>query len=223
MYFDRRFNRMQVRLLVGGLLASAVAIVMFAASLAPLEPKVNVLGLGLSNPKAAFGPILSGLEQTHLDLETNMTATVTSTLDLTGTNKIAEAITQYFSGTLTATLAVSDVIGLHDQGWGFGEIFKLCLLAQESGKTPDQIKALRDSGMGWGEIANSLDLSPGNKGKNLGAAVSGRDITETQTTNSRNNENPQTTNNDNSHGNPHGGQPGKSEGSPPGKGKGKGK
>lgn len=212
---------MQVKLLVGGLLASAVAIVMFVASLASLNTDVNVYGLALSNPKAAFNPVLTTLLGTEPEPETNMTGTVTSTLDLTGTNKIAEAITNYFSGTLTTTLAISDVIGLHDQGWGFGEIFNLYLLARESGLTPDQIKALRDSGMGWGQIANSLDLSPGKKGNNLGAAVSGRGITKTQTTNPMNNNSAPSSNNDNGHGNPHGGPPGKSESGPPGKGKGK--
>jgi hypothetical protein len=212
---------MQVKLLVGGLLASVVAIVMFVVSLASLSTDVNVYGLALSNPPAVFSPVLAIPSQPGSDVETNMTGTVTSTLDLTSTNKIAEAITQYFSGTLTTTLAISDVIGLHDQGWGYGEIFNLFLLARESGLTPDQIKALRDGGMGWGEIAHSLDLSPGHKGNNLGAAVSGRGITQTQTTISTINSNPPTTNNDNGHGNPHGGPQGKSESGPPGKGKGK--
>jgi hypothetical protein len=207
---------LQLKLLIGGLLASAVAIVVLVGSLAGLSTDVNVLHLALSNPKDALNSTLSSLSGTGLELETNMTGTVTSTLNLTGTNKVTEAITKYFSGTLTTTVTVSDVVGLHNDGWGFGEIFKLYLLAQESGNSVDQIKALRDSGMGWGEIAKSLDLSPGNKGKNLGAAVSGRGITETLTTNS--------VNDNNSHGNPHGEPPGKSGGGPPpGKGNGKGK
>ncbi|HEX7593686.1 MAG TPA: hypothetical protein VF429_05900 [Anaerolineae bacterium] len=207
---------LQLKLLIGGLLASAVAIVVLVGSLASLSTDVNVLHLALSNPKDAFNSTLSSLSGTGLELETDMTGTVTSTLNLTGTNKVTEAITKYFSGTLTTTVTVSDVVGLRNDGWGFGEIFKLYLLAQESGKSVDQIKALRDSGMGWGEIAKSLDLSPGNKGKNLGAAVSGRGITETLTTNPAND--------NNSHGNPHGEPPGKSGGGPPpGKGNGKGK
>ncbi len=206
---------MRLKLLVAGLLASAVAIVMFVASLASFSTDVNVLNLALSNPKDAFSPTLSTFSGTDMGLGTTVTSTVTSTLNLTDTNKIAEAITKFFSGTVTTTLTVSDVVGLHNQGWGFGEILKLYGLAKESGRTPDQIKALRDSGMGWGEIAKSLDLSPGNKGDNLGAAVSGRGITETQTTNSKSD--------DNSHGKPNGGPPGKSESGPPGKGNGKGK
>lgn len=213
---------MKVKLLVGGLLASAVATIMFVGSLAAMSADVNVLNLALSNPKDSFSPSLSALVGSDLEAESNMTGTVTGTLTLTGTNKIAEAITKYFSGTLTTTVTVSDVLGLHNDGWGFGEIFKLYLLAQESGKTPDEIKALRDSGMGWGVIAKSLDLSPGNGGKNLGAAVSGRGvISGTQTTSSPNNDN----GNGNSHGNPHGGPPGNSGGGgpPSGKGNGKGK
>ncbi len=208
---------MRPKLLVAALFASAVGVVMFVASLASFSTDVNVLNLALSNPKDAFSPTLSTLSGTDMGLETTMTSTVTSTLNLTDTNKVAEAITKFFSGTVTTTLTVSDVVGLHNQGWGYGEIFKLYALAQESGMTPDQIKALRDGGMGWGEIAKLLDLSPGNKGNNLGAAVSGRGITETLTTNSKSD--------DNSHGNPHDVPPRKSGGGgpPPGKGNGKGK
>ena len=207
---------MRLKLIFGGLVASAVAIVMFVTSLAALSTDVNVLNLALSNPEGAPNATLPRLSGNGWGLGTNVTSTITSTLNLTGTDKIAEAITQYFSGTLTTTVTVSDVVELHNSGWGFGEIFKLYLLAQESGKTVDQIKALRDSGMGWGEIAKSLDLSPGNKGKNLGAAVSGHGTGETQTTNSKRD--------DNSQGNPHGDPPGKSGGGPPpGKGNGKGK
>jgi len=227
----------KVKLLVGGLLASAVAMLMFVGSLAALSTNVNVLDLALTNPQNASGPTLGGL-----GVVSSVTDTVTDTLGVTGTNKIAEAIVNYFSGTLTftstvmtetvtTTVGISDVLALRDEGWGFGEIFKLYLLAAESGMTPDQIKAMRDSGMGWGQIAMDLSLSPGNKGKNLGAAVSGRGtFSDTQTVTQTQNMNSPT--NGNSHGNPHGGPPGKSGdngpsgnsgggGPPSGKGKGK--
>ena len=219
---------MQVKLLVGGLVASAVAILMFVGSLAALRTDVKVLNLALTNPKNTFSPAPSKLG--NLDVETDMTGTVTETLDLTGTNKIAEAIVTYFSGTLTftstvmtttvtTTVGVSDVLALHNEGWGFGEIFKLYQLAVESGMTPDQIKAMRDSGLGWGQIAMDLNLAPGNKGKNLGAAVSGRGtISSTQTMTQTQNTN--STSNDNSQGNPHGGPPGNSGGGGPPSGKG---
>ncbi len=209
---------MKVKLLVGGLLASAVAVVMFVGSLAAMSTEVNVLNLALSKSQDQFSPSLSALVGSDLESGSNMTGTVTGTLTLTGTNKIAEAITNYFSGTLTTTVTVSDVLALHNEGWGFGEIFKLYLLAAESGKSPDEIKAMRDSGMGWGVIAMSLNLSPGNGGKNLGAAVSGRGVfSDTQTTTSGNGNG-----NGNSHGNPHGGPPGLSGGGGPPSGKGKG-
>ncbi len=52
-------------------------------------------------------------------------------------------------------------------------MYQLALL---SGKTPDEILALRESGLGWGVISKQLKLPPGNKGNNLGAAVSGRGV-----------------------------------------------
>ena len=212
------------KLFIAGLVASAVGLAMFAMTSASLDTNVNVLDLALRNPtsvltNAANLPVNSNDDLAMEDgVTSTVTGTITSTLTLTGTNKIIDAITKYFSGTLTNTVTVSDVVGLRDDGWGFGEIFKLYELAKESGKTPDEIKAMRDGGMGWGEIAKALDLSPGNKGNNLGAAVSGRGISGNPPTTSAGTQN-------NSHGNPHGDPPGKSGGGgpPPGRGNHKGK
>lgn len=246
-----------LKLLIAGLVASAIGLAMFALSFASLNTDVNVLALAAHNSggtlaHAANLPVNSSDELGLGDSVTGtITGTITNTLTLTGTNKIVEAITNYFSSTLTSTVSISAVVALRDDGWGFGEIFRLYELAKESGKTPDEIKAMRDSGMGWGEIAKALDQSPGNKGNNLGAAVSGRGISGTLTitpTNTQNNSrgNPQggppglggvvpgrgitgtlsTTSpstQNKSQGNPQGGPPGKSEGGPPGKSKNKGK
>jgi hypothetical protein len=211
---------MRIKLLIAGLAASAIGLATFALTFASLSTDVNVLHLALHNStstltNSATLPLnaIDDLEAGD-DVTGTITGTITSTLTLTGTNKIIDAITRYFSGTLTNTVTVSDVIALRDDGWGFGEIFRLYELAKESGKSPDEIKAMRDSGMGWGEIAKALNLSPGNKGNNLGAAVSGRGLSGNPSIASGQNNAP---------GNPHGGPPGKSESGPPGKGNGKGK
>ncbi len=210
-----------LKLFVAGLVASAVGMALFALTLVGLNTQVNVLDLALHNPSTLTNSAnlpLNSVDNLKLgeDVTGTITGTITSTLTVSGTNKIIDAITQYFSGTLTNTATISDIVGLRNDGWGYGEIFKLYELAAESGQSPDDIKAMRDSGMGWGQIAMALGQSPGNKGNNLGAAVSGRGVfTGTQTTASP------SMGNGNSHGNPHGDPPGKSGGGgpPPGKGK----
>lgn len=216
-----------LKLFVAGLVASAVGLALLALTFVGFNTQVNVLDLALHKPPSALTNSASLPLNSVDDLELEdgitgtITGTITSTLTLTGTNKIIDAITRYFSGTLTNTVTVSDVVGLRDDGWGYGEIFRLYQLASETGMTPDQIKAMRDSGMGWGQIAMALGVSPGNKGDNLGAAVSGRGLPAVQQP-----QNGDLTNQSNdSHGNPHGDPPGKSGGGgpPPGRGNHKGK
>jgi hypothetical protein len=167
------------KLLVAGLLAAVIGLAGFALSLAAVETDLNVLGLALNNNAAALSTIAAeNSTAPGLTLTSGATGTITSTVTLTGSQKIAVDIAQYFSGTVTAT----QVISLHNAGWGYGEIFKLYQLAQASGADPETIMGMRASGMGWGEIARALDQEPGNKGVNLGAAVSGRGITWTITT-----------------------------------------
>jgi hypothetical protein len=84
-----------------------------------------------------------------------------------GENKIALQIANTFS------VPVTSVVQLRNQNWGFGEIYRLYELSKLSGKTPDQIQALRDSGIGWGQIATKLGVKPGHGSDNLGSIVSG--------------------------------------------------
>ena len=168
------------KLLVVGLLAGIVAIAGFILSFASFESSSNVLGLDLNNADISLGGITAFAAQPHAVIPSAsglaFTDTVTSTLDVTNSQKIAIDIAKYFSGTVTVT----QVISLRNAGWGYGEIFKLYELAKESNKSPAVIMAMRAAGMGWGEIARSLDVAPGNKGANLGAAVSGRGAAGTQ-------------------------------------------
>jgi hypothetical protein len=47
------------------------------------------------------------------------------------------------------------------QGYGFGEIELAYLLAEEAGMSVEEVYALRDAGMGWGNIRKELGAAPG--------------------------------------------------------------
>ncbi|HEY3290147.1 MAG TPA: hypothetical protein VGK87_08485 [Anaerolineae bacterium] len=98
----------------------------------------------------------------------DFTDTIASTEPITNPNRPATAIGLKFG------VNVTDVVQLHNSGWGFGEIYQLYALAKMSNKTPAQIQAMRDSGMGWGQIVKALGLKHGNHGNNLGSTMSNR-------------------------------------------------
>jgi hypothetical protein len=87
-----------------------------------------------------------------------------------GAPRPALAIAAYF------TVPVTRVLSLHGAGWGYGEIFRLHQLSSASGRPISDVQALRDSGLGWGQIAKTLGVRPGNAGINLGAAISDRQV-----------------------------------------------
>ena len=106
---------------------------------------------------------------------------ITPTMGITKT--VAVAIAKFFSTvvfTPTYTVTVQSVLGLHASGVGYGEIAMCFFLAQATGSSPTEILALRqgdeEEKVGWGEIITSLDLTPGNRGRNLGGIRSGRGI-----------------------------------------------
>ena len=74
-----------------------------------------------------------------------VTSTVTTTVAFTGQQKIALAISKTFSVT------VASVMSVRDQGMGWGEVFKVFLLAKLTGKDVGVISALRKD-EGWGQI-----------------------------------------------------------------------
>lgn len=96
-----------------------------------------------------------------------MTATITSTLTVSGTsgNPVAIAISTHY------TVPVAQIDALHDSGWGYGNIVKLHEYALASGKSVSEVQALRESGMGWGQIAKTLNLPKGAKTANLGSIM----------------------------------------------------
>ncbi len=95
------------------------------------------------------------------------TATTTSTLSL-GNDKIAHAIADYFG------VGFDEVLDIHEQAHGWGQVFFVFALAKQTGESPDEIWAMFEAGQGWGQIVMGLGLKPGNKRNNLGAAVLGK-------------------------------------------------
>jgi len=94
--------------------------------------------------------------------------------DSAGNQKIAEAIAEEFETTPEAVLA------LHDEGIGFGAIFKLYLIARAKGITVDELLAQIEEdggGFAFGKLKKSLtdeELAIFEDGpKNLGELVSG--------------------------------------------------
>ena len=72
-------------------------------------------------------------------------------------------------------LTTQDVQNLRSQGLGYGEISILLALANRSGQTPSTIVQLRQSGMGWGQIAQKYDVKLGPVIKAVKAAEAGVD------------------------------------------------
>ncbi len=162
------------KLFLASFLALAIGLVGLSSISADFESEVGALS-------ASVGGLAGGTGAASLVPGAVLTDTLGSTQELTGPIKVITAITQFFSGTISGTLTISDVTTLHDSGWGFGEIVKMYYLCVATGKTPAEIEAMRASGMGWGEISKALGQSPGNKGKNLGAIMPGRGVSSTLT------------------------------------------
>ena len=95
------------------------------------------------------------------------TATITATTTITGETKIAEAIAKEFD------LSVDQVLKLHKEGWGFGEIVRLYEIAKASGKSAEEIMEMRKHA-GWGQIEQELNVKITGPNTNLGAIISGR-------------------------------------------------
>jgi hypothetical protein len=168
-------NMLRTKLLLLGLLTFGVSGIGVAAASSITSAPQQAVAASRSGEDTA---IVVTLETIRVMTGTP-TSTPTSTLPLTLTwpltdaHKVVVAISSYFS------VPVSNVVQLHDSGWGFGEIYKLYEYARLSGHTPEQIQAMRDAGMGWGNIAKALNIKPGNHGDNLGGIMSGRSITLT--------------------------------------------
>ncbi len=78
---------------------------------------------------------------------------ITSTQTLTGSLQIATAIAKFFNVSPTVVTA------LQNSGHGYGEIVKAFALARASGKSVDEIFALRAEEQGWGQLLHTLAVS----------------------------------------------------------------
>ena len=65
-------------------------------------------------------------------------------------------------------VSIEQVKALRQQGLGWGEISHAYALAKASGKSVDGVVAQFKSGQGWGEIAKQLGVSPSHSDDNLG-------------------------------------------------------
>src|SRR5512143_2375809 len=84
--------------------------------------------------------------------------TLTDTLPTT--HPVGIVIAVYFN------IPYTQVMSLHDEGFGFGTIARAYLTAAASNGvlTPEQVLALRQAGVGWGVIKKDYDVHPGGLG-----------------------------------------------------------
>jgi hypothetical protein len=141
-----------------------------------------------------------------VQVETDVTPTVTSTPSLTPTPTSTGTITPTVTSTVPATqqatcgsgnthpvasrmadefgVSYDEIMGWHCKGFGFGEIAKAYLLAKKTGKAPGDYFAMRTSGKGWGNIFKEEQVKP--KDLAPGAVIRGKknkgDSTATATT-----------------------------------------
>jgi len=83
---------------------------------------------------------------------------VTGTVQIT--HPVGIAIALYFD------IPYTQVMALHDQGFGFGNIARAYLTAAASQGvlTPTQVLDMRQAGMGWGQIKQDYGVHPGGLG-----------------------------------------------------------
>ncbi len=79
--------------------------------------------------------------------------------------KVAQAIADEYE------VDVKDIIALHQEGLGYGEIAKAYALAEITGKSVEDILAMKKEERGWGEIAQELKVDPGKWDPNLGKVI----------------------------------------------------
>lgn len=101
--------------------------------------------------------------QTNRVYDDPLDSVLTDTLPMT--HPVAAIIAMYFN------IPYTQVIALHNAGFGYGTIARAYLTAQQSNGalTPEQILAMRQAGTGWGQIKKEYGIHPGGNG--LGTVV----------------------------------------------------
>ncbi len=150
---------------------------------------LGMIGLAFAGPpRVAFA---QGAETSTVTAtpEIGDTGTITSTETVTPTVTVTATVPVTATPPVTATVApnqkvaaaiakfydvpLDDILAMRDQGMGYGEIVIAFNLANKTGKSVEEILSMRKSGEGWGKIAQDLAVKPGNKGGNLGGIMSG--------------------------------------------------
>ncbi len=87
------------------------------------------------------------------------------------THPVGIAIAMFFH------IPYTQVVALHDEGFGFGVIARayLTALASHGLLTPDQVLGLRQDGVGWGQIKKEYGVPPGGNG--LGSIMGKKPVT----------------------------------------------
>lgn len=180
--------------LIASVLGAAVALAFAAtATLAATDGGRALFPAG----SPAFGLDVTGTVPVTPTPVITVTPPVTPTPTITGTGPVSPTPTVTgttgFSGTLNPGQAmiagalairfgvsISDVMSIRDQKQGWGEVFKILLLSELTGKTPAEIMAMRQEDKGWGQIFHALNVMPKKK-DNLGQAIKGGKATATPT------------------------------------------
>ncbi|HXF68798.1 MAG TPA: hypothetical protein VNK89_03240 [Thermoflexus sp.] len=104
------------------------------------------------------------------------TPTLTPTVPLTRVHPVALAIARWISQTfsqagITATISVTDLMALHAQGFGYGEIARALqlVLASQTDEDPSNDLSLEQAltlgrQIGWGQAYRLYNLHPGGRG-----------------------------------------------------------
>ncbi|MCL4506514.1 MAG: hypothetical protein M1434_04750 [Chloroflexi bacterium] len=167
MFRIRRFVVVAAAVALGGVgavtvMASGAGAIFSPQKSVSVVPRNGVQGYSdidnswdMSGTITSTGSFTQSDHNDDMDMDWDVSGTMTSTNPYTHSNRVALSIALEFS------VSVTSVVDLHNSGWGYGEIFKLYEFAQVSGKTPDEIQAMRTSGLGWGQIAQALGIKVG--------------------------------------------------------------
>jgi hypothetical protein len=87
------------------------------------------------------------------------------------THPVGIMIAVYFN------IPYTQVMALHDEGFGFGTIARayLTAYASDGALTPEQVLAMRQAGVGWGQIKRDYGVHPGGNG--LGSIMGNKHAT----------------------------------------------
>jgi hypothetical protein len=69
------------------------------------------------------------------------------------------------------TITTEQLQALLDDGWGLGDLVICVVISADCGKSFEDVLALAESGMGWGEVAKECGIEARNLGQSVSAAM----------------------------------------------------